>query len=449
MSTSKSYEERKTVIHLLRSGCTPKEVATELNRSVFWVYKWRKRFQQNSWAGLHSQSRAPKQHGRRLTAVVQQAIIQARRELEAESAEVTGLNYIGAPAVLARLDQQQVQPLPSQASIERVLRRAEMTKAKAKSSQEEIEYPHLHPNQPHQLIQVDIVPHYLHGGESVACFNGLDVSSRYPTGQALAQRRAEDAKRFLIHVWQEIGLSRYTQVDNEGCFSGGFTHKAVLGQVVRLALWVGTELVFSPVRHPQSNGSVERFHQDYDDHVWSKTCLQNLAEVNQQGTTFFKNYRLSRHHSALNGQNPTELHFQQTPPRLPANFELPDDKLPLTAGQVHFMRRVAATGSVSVLNLDWSVPNPNPLKGVWVTIQFALTGATLSIYDAAPDAATRACLVTYPFPVSEAIYSRTTTFQTDPPDQSQDVYLMQLPLELFTSSVRSTAKMVTDFLAMY
>jgi hypothetical protein len=74
------------------------------------------------------------------------------------------------------------------------------------------------------------------------------------------QRRAEDAADFLIHVWQEVGLPRYTQVDNEGCFSGGFTHPGVLGQVVRLALWVGTELVFNPMYNPESNGYVERFH---------------------------------------------------------------------------------------------------------------------------------------------------------------------------------------------
>ena len=449
MSRSNLYEERKTAIHLLRRGCHPKQVATELNRSVFWVYKWQGRFEQDGWAGLHSQSRAPKQHGRRLPPEVRQAIVQTRSELEAEATEGKGLKYIGAPAVLARLDPKKVDPLPSLPSIERVLRVAEMTKAKAKSTAEKIKYPRLHPTQPHQLIQVDIVPHYLGGGESVACFNGIDVISRYPTGQAFAQRRAEEARRFLRHVWQEIGLAQYTQVDNEGCFSGGFSHKAVLGQVVRLALWVGTELIFSPVRHPESNGTIERFHQDYDEHVWHHTVLQNLAEVNQYGTTFFKDYHHSRHHSALNGQTPTELHFQKTPQCLSPTFELPEDKLPLTEGQVHFMRRVSPKGMVSVLNLEWSVPDPDPLKGVWVTIQFTLTGATLRIYDAAPDVHTRACLATYPFPLSETVHPRPITGQTRQPDEPRETYLLQLPLEFFTISVRSTAKMATDFLAMY
>jgi transposase InsO family protein len=59
-------------------------------------------------------------------------------------------------------------------------------------------------------------------------------------------------------------LAKYTQIDNESCFSGGFTHPGVLGKVLRLGLYVGTELVFSPFRHPESNGYVERFHQDYN-----------------------------------------------------------------------------------------------------------------------------------------------------------------------------------------
>ena len=448
MSTSDLYQERKTAIHLLRSGCSPEEVAAEMNRSVVWVYKWQGRFEKNGWAGLESQSRAPKELGRQLSPKIQQAIIQARSELEAEAAEDEGLKYVGSPAVLARLKREKIAPLPGLASIERVLRAVGMTKAR--STEEKIKYPHLQPNQPHQLIQVDIVPHYLRGGQSVACFNGLDVVSRYPTGQAFAQRRAEDAKRFLLHVWQEIGLSRYTQVDNEGCFSGGFTHKAVLGQVVRSALWVGTELLFSPIRHPESNGFVERFHQDYDTHVWHNTTLQNIADVNQQSTTFFQNYRQSEHHSALNGQSPTEVHFQHHPQLLPPDFELPEGKLPLTEGQIHFMRRVSDASTVSVLNLEWPVPDdPVPPQAVWVTIQFTLTGAALRIYDAAPDVDPRVCLATYPFAVSETIHPKSTTIQIPQPDKSQGEYLMQLPLELFTISARSTAKMVTEFLAMY
>jgi len=426
MRNSKLYEERKIAIHLLRSGCSVQTVAHDLKRSVRWVYKWQTCFEQESWAGLAGQSQAPKQHGKKVSPKIRQEIEKARSELEAEVEEENRLSYIGGPAVQARLGQKKIAPLPSVSTIERVLKAAGMTNKTP--PQPTIKYPHLHPTEPHRLVQVDIVPHYLKGGEIVACFNAIDVVSRYPTGQALAQRRAKDAVAFLIHVWQEIGLPRYTQTDNEACFSGGFTHKGVLGQVLRLALFVGTQLVFSPVRHPKSNGTIERFHQDYNRHVWEKTLLQNRKHVNEKGTSFFQEYRISAHHSALKGQTPTKVHHHSPPKRLPIDFELPPGKLPLTIGKVHFIRRVKADGIVSVLNLEWQIPDLDPMKGVWVTIDFALNGATLSIYDAPPNVNDRTCFATHPFPLVEKV-------QPKKQDNSDAPILMQFPFEFMARSM--------------
>jgi transposase len=122
--------ERRTAIHLLRSGRTPAEVATELQRSRAWVYKWRKRYlEHEDWADLQDRSRAPKHCPSKLPKALRQAICQARSELEAEATEPGKLSYIGAPAVRARLRKKQVQPLPSITSIERELRAAGMTSA--------------------------------------------------------------------------------------------------------------------------------------------------------------------------------------------------------------------------------------------------------------------------------------------------------------------------------
>ena len=317
-----------------------------------------------------------------------------------------GLKYIGAIAVRTRLRKKQVEPLPSVPSIERILREAGMTKPKEQQVKPKIDYPHLKPTQAHQLCQVDIVPHYLSGGKKVSCFNAIDVVSRYPTGQPSAHRRSENAAAFLIHVWQEIGIPQYTQVDNEACFSGGARHKHVLGKVVRLALEVGTELVFSPVNHPESNGSVERFHQEYDRHVWEDTYLDNLDEVLAQSQHFFRLYRQREDHSRLNEQSPEVIHSQYPVQKLASVFTLSEKRRALKEGRVHFMRRVSAEGKVRVLNDEWAVPNPDTEKGVWVTIEFLVTGATLRIFDEAPDNSDRQCLASYPFPLNEPILPR-------------------------------------------
>lgn len=402
--------EREKAIHLLRLGHTAAEVAAELRRSQQWVGKCWRRYQEAGWVGLAEQSRAPHRHGRQWSAEVRRAVLKARSELEAEAARGKGLKYIGSRAVRTRLRAWQVSPLPSVRSIERILQTGGMTRAKA--SKPEVAYPHLQPGQPHQLCQVDHIPRYLQGGTKVFCYNAIDVVSRFPSGQVYARRRAVDAVAFLIHVWQTIGISQYTQVDNEGCFSGGFTHPYVLGQCVRLALMVGTELVFSPVRHAQSNGSVERFHQDYQKHVWDDTYLADMEAVQSQADHFFELYRHSTHHATLGGQTPHEVHQGTPPSYLPADFRLPAGKLPLYAGRVHFMRQVQPDDTVSVLNVNWTVPNPDPLKGVWVTLELTPQAKTLSIYDAAPDAPERHCLASYPFPVQEAVLPHPTDAST-------------------------------------
>jgi len=400
---SEIVAERKTAIHLLRSGRSVQEVAQELNRHPNWVRKWQQRYQEEGWSGLQDRSRAPRKHGRKLKDKVWHAICQARSELEAEASTEEGLKYIGPIAVRTRLKKKKINPIPSKSTIERVLREQKMTRPYQKRTEEKIAYPHLKPTEPLQLCQVDIVPHYLQGGERVACFNAIDVVSRYPTGQAFSQRCEKDAARFLIHTWQEIGIARYTQVDNEGCFSGGFTHPYVLGKVLRLALAVGTELVFSPVYHPQSNGYVERFHQDYDQHVWETTYLHNRQQVQNKADKFFRAYRHSEHHSALNGLSPQERHQQTAVRKLSPDFVLPENKLPLVEGRVHFIRRVETEGTVRVLNVDWIVPQSYVNQGVWVTLEFKQSGATLHIYTAAPDVAKRQCLASYLFPLKETV----------------------------------------------
>lgn len=401
---SQELELRQKAIHLLRSGSKVEEVATACNRSPKWVYKWRDRYEAAGWAGLVSQSRAPKRHGRKVSKKLERGIQQVRSELEAEAASGKGLKYIGPQAIRTRLRKKHFQTIPSYSTIARVLKRAGMSRPH--EAAKPVVYPHLQPTQPLQLVQVDIVPHFLTGGMRVPCFNAIDVISRYPTGNAYAQRRSCDAAHFLLQVWQEIGIPHYTQVDNEGCFSGGATHPHVVGMVVRLALMVGTELLFSPIYHPKSNSTVERFHQEYNRHVWEDTYLRDLKQVRQKATEFFVLYRQSEHHSALKEQSPAHLHAQATGRKLRSGYQLVQGKLPLYPGCIHFLRRVSVAKTVSVLNVAWPVPAALPEQGVWVTIQFALDQTTLAIYDQAPDQASRKRLQTHPFPLAQPVAPR-------------------------------------------
>ena len=114
-------------------------------------------------------------------------------------------------------------------------------------------------------------------------------------------------------------------------------------------------------------------------------------------------YRDSRHHSQLHGRSPREVH-QGLSRLLPPDFELPDPH-PLTTGKVHFIRATNQQRQVKALNLYWDVPLAQPRQGVWVTLDIRSRGATLRVFDAAPDASRRTCLAAHPFPLPEEVQS--------------------------------------------
>jgi hypothetical protein len=414
--TTQAYELRKTLVHLIRSGKSLRQAAKEVGRSRSWAKKWWRRFQQRqNWEDLQDQSRTPKHPPTKLPADLRQQIRQTRSELEVLAQEQDEMAYIGAYAIQGHLQEHRLNILPSISSIERELRAAGMVQPRQKRIVPDVQYPQLHVTEPHQLIQADILPRYLIGGTSIACFNALDIVSRYPSGMQFENRTAHNACKFLVGVWQEQGIPTFQQVDNEGCFCGGYTHAGILGQIVRLALMVGTQLVFSPFYHPESNGFVERFHQDYAQFVWNKVLLPDLSAVRQRSALFFHNYRQSRHHSQLQGRSPIECHLSQPGRSFPDEFTLPCH-LPLTCGQIHFIRATDAQRSIQVLNLNWAVPLAEPQQGVWVTINFSVSqrpssDATLFVFDHAPDVTSRKILAQYPFPCKESITAGTPAFQ--------------------------------------
>jgi len=401
---------RHSLIHLIRSGQSPQEAAEELEYSSSWAYKWWGRFNAAGWAGLQSQSRAPHRHPNRISPKMEQRIVDLRRQLEEEAEQPDNLSYIGAYAIRGRLLENRLKDIPSPSTIEKTLRLAGMTKPQRLAAEKKVVYPQLQINQPHQLTQMDIVPHYLSGGMLAHCFNAIDVVSRYPDGRQYDSKATDNVLDFCVKVFQNIGISTFTQMDNESSFNGGRTHPYVIGRVARLMLLVGTELVYSPFHHPESNAHVERFHQDYGKNVWEKVKMRDLIEVHKVSSRFFARYRLSKHHSELDGQPPMAWHVE-TPFRvLPKHFILPKP-LPITEGKIHFMRAVSQVQTVPILNVDWSTGWAEPNQGVWATLFITLRGARLHIYDQAPDALKRRCFADHPFPLSEPVIPLAPKFQ--------------------------------------
>lgn len=86
-------------------------------------------------------------------------------------------------------------------------------------------------------------------------------------------------------------------------------------------------------------------------------------------------------------------------------------QLPLTVGQVHFIRRVNQDSKVTILSIDWDIPLTKSDQGVLATLRFTVAGATPRIYDTAPNAKDRVCLAEYIYPLKEDMQELAKEFQ--------------------------------------
>jgi hypothetical protein len=195
---------------------------------------------------------------------------------------------------------------------------------------------------------------------------------------------------------------------------------------------VGTELVFSPFCHPESSGIVERFHQDYNQNTWHKTQFSILSVVRSTSQCFFELYRHSEHLAALDGCCPAAVHIAQPLFQLAEDFALPDP-LTLTVGRVDFIRKANTEKKVCILNLDWEASGAQPEQCVWATLEFAVQGAKLRIYDQAPDAVKRKCLGEHPTPLDEPVHPLHKEFQ---PPILVEPSLFSLATSLFQSAFK-------------
>jgi hypothetical protein len=187
--------------------------------------------------------------------------------------------------------------------------------------------------------------------------------SRDKTGQTVREH--------VLETWHRLGLCDGLQMDNDAAFCGGYKVPRVIGVLVRLCLFVGVEPIFIPVREPERNGMVEQVNGLWSGKFWKRHRFANWAAVLRAKPRFDQWYAESYRPPSLNGQTVTQASPQVERRRLTARQvrALPaDEDLPITAGRVHFIRRVNQDGEINVLNEIWHVDKRLANQYVWATV---------------------------------------------------------------------------------
>jgi len=355
MPTSEQALRREAIRRRLQ-GERRSAICRDLQRSRRWFSKWWAAYRRNPQTDFADRSRAPYTSPQRVPPHVAQAVVTVRHIFEAAATPQTRYGLIGHRAIQDELRRLKIHPVPSLATIQRRLAAAGLTQPRGVAS-ETAYYPWPVAWEVNAIHATDIITRHVHGGEEIDNFHTLDHYSHAVHLTQHADKTSGTARQHLLRTWQHLGVPWVQQFDNDGAFCGGHTHPHVLGQVVRLCLWCGVEVFFTPFYDPQRNYQIETFHSLWEVAFWSRYQFRNLAHVQAEVPRFLRWYHTRYQPPALHGKTPAQMRRGKPirPLTSPLRHLLPSGRLPLTSGRIHLMRKVSTTGMIELLNEFWPV----------------------------------------------------------------------------------------------
>jgi transposase InsO family protein len=163
---------------------------------------------------------------------------------------------------------------------------------------------------PNDLWQMDAKGHYpIRGGRRCHPLSVLDDHSRYAVGlYALPTLHAAGVRAALVDCFERYGVPTGMLMDH-GSPWWATRNEAGLSTLSVFLLKQGIRLLHSRIRHPQTQGKVERFHRTLGERLRWWGVPADLQGFDRAFATFRAEYNEVRPHEAL-GQQPPALHFR-------------------------------------------------------------------------------------------------------------------------------------------
>lgn len=388
---------RRKAIRLMLKGLRPCAILKQIARSRAWLFKWQKRFAAGSWEGLKSQSCKPRSSPQAYAARTRAIILRVRRSLERRRVGLIGPRAVQEEIIHHRL----LKPVPGLTTIYLWLKQAGWISGPPPVPKK-VYYPPPDWGEKQVLHALDWAARYLTGGEKLYAFHSVDAETQALQQTLCRDKTGASVRQHVLAAWQKIGLPQRLQLDNDAAFTGGEKTPRRFGEFVRLCLFCGIELIFLPPGEPQRNWLVEDINRLWSRSFWKRTRFRSAAEAQRKGPQFTDWYAHVYRPKALGGETPAQAQRRAPRQRLTRGqiTALPQE-LPITAGRVHFIRRVSPEGEISFLGERWKVSKSLAHQYVWATV---ITHCRrLEIYHQRSENAARRLVKTYDYEIAETV----------------------------------------------
>jgi transposase InsO family protein len=328
-------------------------------------YKWLERYRTDGIDGLKDRSRRPHTSPNQTDPTIEAAVVALRDANPAWGARKLG-------TVLARQDSPEhpppasppssppslppappassatalPRPLPSPSTITRILHRHDrIDPAESVTHTAWQRFEHAQSN---DLWQMDFKGHVAMGACRCHPLAILDDHSRFLVGLfACANEQELTVKTHLTTLFRRYGLPRQLLTDN-GAPWGVPQAPARLTTLGAWLVRLGIVPSHGRIRHPQTQGKVERFNRTFKAEVCQPHRFDDLLASQAGFDRWRETYNLVRPHEALALDVPASR-YQPSPRPFPE--ELP----PIEYGPDDIVRTVHGSGQVRYRNQDWYV----------------------------------------------------------------------------------------------
>lgn len=388
---------RRLAFKLFDKGTSPTAILARIPRSRSWLGKWKQRFAQEGWEALDSRSKAPHHSPHAYPSAAVKVVVRIRKRLAKHP-----VGHVGAHAIRQELGRHRLlTPVPSVKTIKRWLKAAALLDAPAELATETY-YPTPRVRDEVVIFACDWTERYFTGGAKVFVFHTIAHRSHALAQTLHSDKSTASTCAHLLEGCSQLGIPDLLQLDNDAAFTGLGRTPRVFGHFVRLALYLGIELLFIPPGEAKRNHVVERVHGTWAASFWNKqhfTSLRDLARKSPQFLDWYQDYAPPALRGLTVKQAARHLRCKKLLRRQRAQIPA---VLPLTAGRVHFIRKVDPQGAITILKAPWQVSKGLVGHYVWATLD---TGKeALSIYHRRSERAQPRLLKQYGYVIEEKVH---------------------------------------------
>ena len=301
------------------------KVAREFGVSSKTFYKFKQRFKVEGLKGLEDKSRAPQRRPKKITELVEEAIVELRLEHP----------DFGPVRLQAELREMGIDA-PSHQGIQNVLKRHHLN---GWNAPERREYRRFERSFPNELWQLDTKGLFIiKDWGKVFPLNVVDDYSRFCTiSEPLPLERTDYILDNLKKSFALYGKPQYLLTDN----GSWFVHKD--GALTRFQMFLkecGVEHLSSGVRRPTTIGKVERFHRTLNEELIKKFRFKDLEDAQEAFEAYRYYYNYQRPHQALGNLPPiSRYEFVQR--------EFPKPPVPIFYPEGSLLRKVRGNGCIA------------------------------------------------------------------------------------------------------